>query len=226
MAAKNEEEKARPSSTPIRSVLLYACYLAAIFYASDGFIPIPELQFAAFASFYLFVLAKLAFPPVTATRPPQAYTGFKLKILRYYVSVAAVIGLVLPLILLLVGLYRGDRHLFRSVVPHTALLVFQIMSERVAGSSDAVSFPIRAFVPISYNARRLFTIWSWMIVEFARPGGGGGWERFAKFVAVANMVFWSFNLFCFLLPLFLPLAMRSYYEHAIRKEKLETQRID
>ena len=40
----------------------------------------------------------------------------------------------------------------------------------------------------------------------------GGLVLFGQVVAVVNAIFWNFNLFCFLVPVFLVNSMRRYYE--------------
>ncbi|GJP48754.1 hypothetical protein CLOM_g8029 [Closterium sp. NIES-68] len=42
--------------------------------------------------------------------------------------------------------------------------------------------------------------------------GGGYWQLFGRYLAVANLVYWSLNLFGFLLPVFLPRAFKRHFE--------------
>ena len=42
------------------------------------------------------------------------------------------------------------------------------------------------------------------------------WLLFGRYLAIGNMVVWTFNLFFFLVPVFLPRAFRAYYETEFR----------
>lgn len=81
--------------------------------------------------------------------------------------------------------------------------------------SARFSTPIRVFVPVSYNARRIFTLMEWLESEFGKEGGdGGGSARrvyVGRILAAANMALWCFNLFAFLLPVYMPRAFKKYY---------------
>lgn len=80
--------------------------------------------------------------------------------------------------------------------------------------SGRFSTPIRVFVPVSYNAKRIFTLMDWLESEFRKGGGGGGSARrvyVGRILAAANMALWCFNLFAFLLPVYMPRAFKKYY---------------
>lgn len=76
------------------------------------------------------------------------------------------------------------------------------------------SLPIRVFVPVFFNSKRIFTIVEWLKIEMDMEDGRG------FYLAVANMVLWSFNLFCFLLPVFLPKAFTIYYSFTSTTKKV------
>ncbi|CAI9768194.1 unnamed protein product [Fraxinus pennsylvanica] len=67
-------------------------------------------------------------------------------------------------------------------------------------SAGGFSLPVRVFVPVFYNSRRIFTVVEWLRVEISKAGYGG--VQIGRALAVANMFYWSLNLFGFLLPVF------------------------
>lgn len=87
-------------------------------------------------------------------------------------------------------------------------------------SSDRFSLPIRVLVPVFYNSKRLLTIADWFSeVFYAGEGEFKGSARrlyVGRGLAVGNMVFWSFNLFCFLLPVYLPRGFKQYYTAKVK----------
>ncbi|KAG6656115.1 hypothetical protein CIPAW_05G264000 [Carya illinoinensis] len=136
------------------------------------------------------------------------------KLLRIYVLVGAIIGLFLPIAYIVHGIYEGDKKGIEAATPHVFLLASQVFMEGVA-FSDMFSLPIGVFVPVCFNTRRVFTIVDWMRSEFSKvEESSGGFRRRShagRGLAVANMVFWCFNLFGFLLPVYLPKAFKRYY---------------
>eukprot|EP00897_Mesotaenium_endlicherianum_P006236 jgi/Mesen1/5640/ME000285S04920 len=63
-------------------------------------------------------------------------------------------------------------------------------------------------VPPMYNSRRLFSLYSWLVNGNAYVAA----LLTAGKLSAANLVFWSYNLFGFLLPTYLPAAMKVHYE--------------
>lgn len=70
------------------------------------------------------------------------------------------------------------------------------------------SLPIRVFVPVVYNAVRMYAIGDWLMSEVMKSGR---WVTVGTCLAMVNLVFWGFNLFGFLLPVYLPKAFKKYY---------------
>ncbi|KAJ8554416.1 hypothetical protein K7X08_025094 [Anisodus acutangulus] len=123
-------------------------------------------------------------------------------------------GLFLPIAYIFQGIYEGDKEGIKAAAPHVFLLASQVFMEGVT-FTDNFSLPIRVFVPVFYNSRRIFTIMEWLRNEILKVDQEyGGNERrvyIGRGLAVANMVFWCFNLFGFLLPVYLPKAFKIYY---------------
>ncbi|KAK9934331.1 hypothetical protein M0R45_021480 [Rubus argutus] len=137
---------------------------------------------------------------------------------RLYVVVGTTIGLFLPLAYVLGGFARGDEHAVRSATPHLFLLSFQILTENVISGLSLFSPPVRALVPLLYTVRRIFVILDWMRdvwLNKTLPANAHmkdvAWFWFGRTLAVANFVYFSINLFGFLIPRFLPRAFERYF---------------
>lgn len=135
-----------------------------------------------------------------------------------YVVVGTTVGLFLPLAHVLGGFARGDDAAVRSATPHLFLLSCQILTENVVGSLDAFSPPVRALVPLLYTVRRVFVIVDWVYDVWAskaltRPSNAqeAAWMWFGRYLAAANLLYFSANLFVFLIPRFLPRAFEKYF---------------
>jgi hypothetical protein len=127
-----------------------------------------------------------------------------LRLFQAYVVVGTTVGLFLPLAHVLGGFARGDDAAVRSATPHLFLLSCQILTENVVG---AFSPPVRALVPLLYTVRGVFVIVDWVYDAWAsRAQEAAMWVRFGSYLAVANLFYFSANLFVFLIPKFLPRA--------------------
>lgn len=131
-------------------------------FSASGLVPLLDLIFPAFASAYLLVLSRLAFPSHghVASESQEIFRGSRF--FRLYVIVGTTIGLFLPLAYVLGGFARGDEHAVRSATPHLFLLSFQILTENVISGLSLFSPPVRALVPLLYTVRRTFVILDWM----------------------------------------------------------------
>jgi hypothetical protein len=189
---------------------------------SSGLVPLDDIAFAIFTSVYMFVMNRLVFKPVTKGSPPNVMAGNS--IAQKYAILTAGIGLVLPAGYILGAFVHGDQKALRAASPHLFLLSCQILSENIAFSHDGISLPIRALVPLFYNTRRLFTLMQWVKVDMNKglesvgmhgagvPMTAAQWIMFGRYLAMVNMGVWTFNLFFFLIPVFLPRTFKKHYE--------------
>ncbi|KAF5176567.1 transmembrane protein [Thalictrum thalictroides] len=172
-----------------------------------------DMGFVLFSLAYVFFLSKIAFPS-SSTSIESPIFGEKNRILGIYVSVAALIGLFLPIIYIFHGIIKGDKQGIKAAAPHVFLLASQVFMEGLT-FSGRFSIPIRVFVPVFYNTKRIFTIVDWMRAEIGKvdveDSGSDMRLHVGRALAVANMAFWCFNLFGFLLPVYLPKAFKRYY---------------
>lgn len=211
---------------------LYVLVLIVVFSAS-GLVCLEDVAFVLLSSVYIFIVSKVAFPATSATSRVRAFG--KTRLFTLYVGTGGVVGLLLPLAYIFGGFVEGDKKGVEAAAPHVFLLSCQVFLE---GLSYALEFslPARAMVPVFYNTKRIFTILDWLRADFWKmtedldlPSSASSsstavlWLHFGRALAVANLVFWSFNLFCFLIPVYLPKAFRIYHQKnttdAIPKEE-------
>lgn len=186
-------------------------------FSASGLVPLLDLVFPAFTSAYLLALSRLAFPAHgKTTTTPEIFRGSRL--FRLYVVLGTTIGLFLPLAYVLGGFARGDDHAVRSATPHLFLLSFQILTENIISGLSLFSPPVRALVPLLYTVRRIFVIIDWIQdvwINKTLPANAMfkdiAWHWFGKSLAVANLAYFSINMFCFLIPRFLPKAFERYF---------------
>nr|XP_016501775.1 PREDICTED: uncharacterized protein LOC107820071 [Nicotiana tabacum] len=184
-----------------------------IVFSSSGMVSVEDFAFVLFSLIYMYFISKIAFPPISPQTEPPVFSENN-KLLTLYVTIGAIVGLFLPIAYIFEGIYEGDKEGIKAAAPHVFLLSSQVFMEGLA-FTDRFSLPIRVFVPVFYNSRRIFTIMEWLTSEISKVDQeyGGNVRRLymGRASAVANMVFWSFNLFGFLLPVYLPKAFKIYY---------------
>lgn len=207
----------------LRTVSLPSVFLAA----AAPFLPVVgpalsdavhnELVFSVGVTAYL--LFSYFFTPLKRVAVPGKVMTTLTGRFPWYLAFSAQIGLVLPVA---VGLYefyqyratdgKNDFTGSRLVAPHTVLLANQVISEMVAGILGRyVHVPLRIAIPLIYNARRLFALWTW--VQQAVGGHAVSLLLAGQFTAalqslpvwpplaalgVANLLFWSYNGLWFL----------------------------
>lgn len=193
-------------------------------FSVSGLVPLIDLVFPVATTIYLLVISRLAFPPLHSKLDPARSPAASSEIFRgstlfqVYVVVGTTVGLFLPLAHVLGGFARGDDAAVRSATPHLFLLSCQILTENVVGSLGAFSPPVRALVPLLYTVRRVFVIVDWVYDVWAnRPltraatAQEAAWMWFGRYLAAANLLYFSANLFVFLIPRFLPRAFEKYF---------------
>ncbi|KAL6127144.1 hypothetical protein ACLB2K_075187 [Fragaria x ananassa] len=188
--------------------------------SASGMVSPQDLAFVLFSIAYMYFISKVAFPVQSSIKDPAVFSPQN-KILRLYVLLGAIIGLVLPIAYIFEGIFESDKQGISAASPHVFLLASQVFMEGLA-FSDQFSTPIRVFVPVFYNSRRIFTIVEWLTSEFSKDyaeyGGSAKRLYLGRALAIANMAFWSFNLFGFLLPVYLPRAFKKYYStHKVKE---------
>ncbi|XP_057952840.1 uncharacterized protein LOC131146963 [Malania oleifera] len=185
-----------------------------VVFSASGLVSLEDFAFVVFSVVYMYFISKAAFPNRTPSSEGSTVFDPKNKILRLYVLIGALVGLFLPIAYIFEGIFEGDKEGIKAAAPHVFLLSSQVFMEGLA-FSDRFSIPIRVFVPVFYNSRRIFTIVEWLRTEIGKVdeeyGGSARRLYVGRALAVANMAFWCFNLFAFLLPVYLPKAFQKYY---------------
>ncbi|CAJ1952804.1 unnamed protein product [Sphenostylis stenocarpa] len=192
-----------------------------IILSASGMVSPEDFAFVFFSLFYMYFISKVAFPPLNPSRDPQGFNSQN-KLLQIYGFIGVTIGLYTPIAYILEGVFEGDKEGIKAAAPHVFLLASQVFMEGVA-LSQRFSDPIRAFVPAFYNARRIFTIVDWLRSEVYKVNNehsGSAWRvNVGRALAMANMAFWCFNLFGFMLPMYIPKVLKAYYSGYNEKDQ-------
>jgi len=188
-----------------------------IVFSASGLVPIVDLVFPVFLSLYAFLLSSVVFPNYGNPASLQVFKGNRL--FQVYVVLGTVIGLFLPLAYVLGGFARNDQESVRAATPHLFLLSFQVLSENLISGLNIFSVPVRALLPILYSMRRLFSLNGWVINTWLNTKIADDiriqdetWIWFGRALSAANAIYYTINLFGFLIPMFLPRAFESYFE--------------
>lgn len=215
---ENESNKKLKKSSKKRYLTFRQLNALAVIlvFSASGMVSIEDFSFVLFSFFYMLFISKVAFPSLSSTPEPPVF-GHNNKILSLYVSLAALVGLFLPIAYIFEGILTGDKEGIKAASPHVFLLGSQVFLEGVSVHGD-FSLPVRVFVPVLYNSRRIFTLVEWLRTEIRKGDGdfGGIVRRLhvGRGLAIINLVLWCYNLFGFLLPVYLPRAFKRYYsEH-------------
>ncbi|KAK1406047.1 hypothetical protein QVD17_42244 [Tagetes erecta] len=212
----SKQEKLSGVMGSVRVIELQLVAFIMVFSAS-GLVPLFDLAFPVFTTLYLLLLSRLAFPIHNhASHICSKENGGML--LRAYVILGTIIGLFFPLAYVLGAFARGDEHSLQSATPHLFLLSCQILTENIiSGLSNLFSPPVRALVPTLYTVRRIFVILDWVkdvwINKSLSPHAqikDVAWFWFGRGLALANLAYFSINMFGFLIPRFLPKAFNQY----------------
>nr|KYP38407.1 hypothetical protein KK1_040359 [Cajanus cajan] len=189
-------------------------------FSASGLVPLLDLAYSALISIYLMLLGRFAFPS-HGFGPAHMFEGSGA--FHVYVVIGSTVGLFLPLAYVLGGFGRGDKAAVRSASPHLFLLSFQILTENVISSLTLFSGPVRAMVPLMYTVRRIFVDIDWthdVWLNNTLPTNphlkDKAWFWFGRILAMANLVYFSINLFGFLIPKFLPRAFMRYFQERER----------
>ncbi|KAG0581211.1 hypothetical protein KC19_4G232800 [Ceratodon purpureus] len=187
-----------------------------VVFSASGLVPLIDILFPVVISVYSVLLSKLVFPRYKNAEL-QVFKGNRA--FQIYVVTGTVLGLFLPLSYVLGGFARNDQESVRAATPHLFLLSCQVLSENLVSMLEIFSLPVRALMPILYNTRRLFALVDWTQEMFITRHlskdptvNEEAWFWFGKFLAGANTIYYTINLFVFLIPMFLPRAFEKYFE--------------
>ncbi|KAI5067000.1 hypothetical protein GOP47_0017528 [Adiantum capillus-veneris] len=221
MEGKSREDKSGLIGGLMGSLRIIELQLVAfiVVFSASGLVPLLDIAFPVLITAYLCMLNTFVFknygPPKAAK---EVFHGSRM--FQLYVVLGTVVGLFLPLAYVLGGFARGDQPAVRAATPHLFLVSAQILSENVINSLDMFSPPVRVVLPLLYTGRRLFTLADWVSTTFFRAFlppepwiQDVAWLWFGRGLALANLIYFSINFFCFLIPRFLPRA----FEHQLKQ---------
>jgi hypothetical protein len=173
--------------------------------------------------------------PMLPALPPQGHVprsvsfplGYRMSQSWAYsawVTTGVLLALVAPLALLLAtavkSLWGGSGYQTDLLLEYTVrplfLLVCQVGTENMVSSrsNNPLPLPIRIFVPVAYNTMRLGYLWQWAFAPYNAVSlaiASRWWLGAMQTVAVANLVYWTVNLFGFLLPIAVIRYMRAHF---------------
>ncbi|TVU02911.1 hypothetical protein EJB05_51562, partial [Eragrostis curvula] len=195
---------------------------AAAVLAFSTTVPLSEIAFALLVLPYLLVLAAVAFPQRPGKPDPAApvFPGLAGRLrLAIHTALGFAVGAALPALYILDGLRTGDTAGVAHAAPHAFLFSAQVFTEGFTSAFPGkFSLPVRAAVAVMYGVRRMFSASEWLRQEMeARDELGRGPPvaprriMAGRALAAANMVFWGLDLFLYVLPFYLPKALRRYY---------------
>ncbi|KAI5073659.1 hypothetical protein GOP47_0011672 [Adiantum capillus-veneris] len=201
----------------IRTIELQLVAFIVVFSAS-GLVPVADLLFPVFVTPYLYFLSKFNFPTIGKEGVSmEVFHGSRM--FQLYLVLGTVLGLFFPLAYVLGGFARGDQHAVRASTPHLFLLSVQILSENLVSNLAVWSPPVRAFLVAIYNTRRIFSLADWVYDAFYYvpppefPSFRDiAWMWFGRGLASANLVYFIINMFCFIIPRFIPRAFERYQQ--------------
>ncbi|KAM7494477.1 hypothetical protein LguiB_029086 [Lonicera macranthoides] len=200
---------------------LLALAIATIL-AATGTVSIGSIAFVLLSLGYTYFLSVTTFPVLpppafgNKNKPSPPVINNKSNLFRIYALFSAVIGLLLPIAYIIECIIGGDKEGIKSAAPHLFLLCSQVFMEGLF-YSGRFSLPIWVFVPVLNNSARIFTLIEWVNSEISKVHEGYDYEGnvrrlyFGIGLACVNLGFWCYNLFGFLLPVFLPRAFKRYY---------------
>ncbi|KAG0591884.1 hypothetical protein M758_1G212100 [Ceratodon purpureus] len=192
-------------------------------FSASGLVPVVDMLFPLLITIYSAIISVVVFPRYKNAEL-QVFNGNRL--FQLYVVLGTVIGLFLPLAYVLGGFARNDQESVRAATPHLFLLSCQVLSENLVSGFELFSLPVRAIMPILYNTRRLFALADWAEEMFFTrhlpkhpTSSEQSWFWFGQTLVMANTIYYTINLFVFLIPMFLPRAFENYFDS--RAEYLE-----
>lgn len=124
-----------------------------------------------------------------------------------YMLFAATLGVLVPLAIQFVA----PLPVAQAAAPHLFVLVCQIVMEHSVNNPRFHPL-LQVMNPIAFSAYRMATLKTWVEVAFEmhdHDAAGITWEKAGFLLAVANLIFWTYNLFVMLTLRVLPPCMEQ-----------------
>ncbi|GBG78229.1 hypothetical protein CBR_g26263 [Chara braunii] len=203
----------------------------ALVFPSKNFVSRQDTTFVGFAAFYIVFLSRVLVAAYSGKHSPRVLEPNKLLSIYIFVG-TAMLGFVLPLVYFGYAYFHQISEGMLAVAPILYLLSCQLFTQYVANGL-CFCLPARALVSVIYNSRLIIAAYDWHRAvggseEWLKPADGGAphpwgslWAQSGRLLAMVNLLYWIFNLFGFLLPIYLPRAFKKHYdlERLSRKKK-------
>jgi hypothetical protein len=223
------DQSSNQGSKPVAAMAVYISSINAatmLWLVAYNLVSFWDILFVVFTSFYVCVMPKVAFPTPTEKVAFGSWRFPGGKYLTHYMLGSALISLLIPLVQIIVSSLTNDKVTVLEAAPHLFLVSAQVVTEFLVSRPAWISTPVKAMVPVMYNSWRLLTVHTWVTAVFSRDLSSSIslastlWSVFWRSVVVGNFLFWNYNLWAFLLPVYVPWSLRKYYTEMNAKGKL------
>lgn len=167
--------------------------------------------------------------PIMPTLPPQGHVPTLVsnplgqsftnsRVYDLWLKLGILVGLLGPMALCLRYTVGGSTAAARLCARPLFFLCWQAVSEGVSRRVMA-PLPLRVLIPVCYNAVRLGYLWNWTTSGFVGTSSLGA---VGQFLGLANLLYWTTNLFGFLLPVAVIRYMRAHF-FCVEAEQVTTR---
>jgi hypothetical protein len=200
----------------------------------SGYVRPLDVLLVSFLTGYFLILGMLArslridnVTPILPALPPQGhvptlvsnplgYTFTYSKQYDLFLKCGVLVGLLAPILACLRYALEHQTVQAQACARPIFFLCFQALSESISRSRRVMTpLPIRILIPVAYNTVRLGYLWNWSFCP-ANLGSVG------RSLAVANFLYWTLNLFGFLLPVAVMRYMRAHF-YCVEAEQVTTR---
>jgi hypothetical protein len=199
-----------------------------------GYVRPLDVILVSFLTGYFLILGMLArslrmdnVTPVLPALPPQGHVptlvsnplGYNFTYSTQYdlfLKCGVLVGLLAPILACLRYALQHQTVQAQACARPIFFLCFQALSESISRSRRVMTpLPIRILIPVAYNTVRLGYLWNWSFCP-----ANLGWV--GRSLAVANFLYWTLNLFGFLLPVAVMRYMRAHF-YCVEAEQVTTR---
>jgi hypothetical protein len=199
-----------------------------------GYVRPLDVLLVSFLTGYFLIIGMLArslrmdnVTPVLPSLPPQGHVptlvsnplGYNFTYSKQYdlfLKCGVLVGLLAPILACLRYTLQHQTVQAQACARPIFFLCFQALSEAISRSRRVMTpLPIRILIPVAYNTVRLGYLWNWSFCS-----ANLGWV--GRSLAIANFLYWTLNLFGFLLPVAVMRYMRAHF-YCVEAEQVTTR---
>ena len=196
---ENAGSRATAPGRPLVNRVTITFVTGSALLVANGGVPKHDLIFSLAWPAYLWAMNTWRFESNAALqdKPPGPLVAEDW--VRTYAAGAGVLAILIPAALCLLNV--SNTAVLMILGPHMYLTMVQVLCEYCTRGSHVAMLP-RMLVPIGFNTYRMWTLWVWATAAIS--SGLGPWH---VGLAVANLLFWAYNLFVFLLGKMVPIYL-------------------